>query len=82
MSTEIRNAKYIRTDIVFVTYDENIASNIIEEIRRKYKVLKIIRSRVVRELYYLSVEGKADDIDEHFKRSEVKWFKKDYIVFR
>ncbi len=82
MSTEIRNAKYIRTDIVFVTYDENIASNIIEEIRRKYKVLKIIRSKVVRELYYLSVEGKADDIDEHFKRSEVKWFKKDYIVFR
>ncbi len=82
MSTEIKNAKYVRTDVVFVTYNKDTASDIIKEITKKYKVLKVIRSKVVKELYYLSVEGKADNIDEYFRRDQIKWFKKDYIIFR
>ncbi len=82
MSKQLRSVKYVRTDVVFVTFNDDEARKIIEEISRRYKVIKAVRSKVVKELYFVSIEGTAEGVEEYLRRDSVKWRKKDLVIFR
>lgn len=72
-----------RTDIFFTTHDENAANILIDTIKSKYKVLKISRSKVLSEFYYVSLEGKVKDVESIVSRIKgITWYKIDYIEFR
>jgi len=72
-----------RTDIFFTTYDEKVANNLINIIKSKYKVLKVSRSKVLSEFYYISLEGKVKDVEDIVSTIKgITWYKIDYIEFR
>ncbi len=71
---------YVKTTVVFTTYDERVADEVIEHIKSKYKVLECLRSEVIKELYYLAVEGEAPEIADDI-RHKVIWVKADVLKF-
>jgi len=71
----------VKTSIFFTTYDEKRAAEILNYIRSNYKVIEEERSTVVKELYYVCVEGKASELKEYLK-DKVLWHKVDIIEFK
>ena len=71
----------VKTSIFFTTYDEREATEILNYIRSNYKVIEEQRSTVVKELYYVCVEGRADELEEYL-RNKVLWHKVDIIEFK
>ncbi len=71
----------VKTSIFFTTYDEKEAAEILNYIRSNYKVIGEERSSVVKELYYVCVEGRASELKEYLK-DKVLWHKVDVIEFK
>lgn len=81
MSSGVTGASgYVKTTLVFTTYDEKVANEVIEHIKSRYKVLECSRSEVIKELYYVAVEGEAPEIADDIKH-EVIWVKADVLRF-
>ena len=72
---------YVKTTIFFTTYDEDLAKNIMDKISKDFKVLEKRRSRVLKEIYYIAVEGDASSLDE-FLKGKVNWYKIDVLEFK
>ncbi len=69
-----------KTSIFFSTYDPNLAEKVLSEIRSKFRVLESSRSSVVRELYYVSIEGsKEREVTEILRGYGIRNFKV-YVV--
>ena len=71
----------VKTSIFFTTYDEKEAAEVLDYIRSNYKVIEEERSSVVKELYYVCVEGRAGELKEYLK-DKVLWQKVDVIEFK
>ncbi|HDN75675.1 MAG TPA: hypothetical protein ENG05_00935 [Acidilobales archaeon] len=72
-----------RTDVYFVTYDEDTARRLVDVLMRNYDVIKYVRSRVVKELYYISIRGRVDKIRDYLSSNDkISWYKVDFIEFR
>jgi len=72
-----------RTDIFLTTYDEEAAKDLINIIKSKYKVLKVSRSKVLSEFYYISLEGKIKDVGDIISAIKgITWYKIDYVEFK
>lgn len=72
---------YVKTTIFFTTYDENIAKDIMDRIAKEFKVLESKRSRVLKEVYYMAVEGDARSVED-LLRGKVNWYKVDVLEFK
>ncbi len=72
---------YVKTTIFFTTYDENVAKDIMDSIAKEFKVLESKRSRVLREVYYIAVEGDARSVED-LLRGRVNWYKVDVLEFK
>ncbi len=72
---------YVKTTIFFTTYDENIAKDLMDKIAKEFKVLESKRSRVLKEVYYIAVEGDARSVED-LLRGKVNWYKVDVLEFK
>ncbi len=72
---------YVKTTIFFTTFDENVAKDIMDKIAKEFKVLESKRSRVLREVYYIAVEGDARSVED-LLRGKVNWYKVDVMEFK
>jgi len=72
---------YVKTTIFFTTFDENVAKDIMDKIAKEFKVLESKRSRVLREVYYIAVEGDARSVED-LLRGKVNWYKVDVLEFK
>ena len=81
MAGEAGKKVRIKTLIFFTIYDEEKAKKVLDYIRSKYKIIEEEQSTVVRELYYVSVEGRADELGDYLK-DRVLWHKIDVIEFK
>ena len=72
---------YVKTTIFFTTYDEELARRILDEIAGTFKVLESKRSRVLKEVYYVAVEGDARSVENSLK-GRVNWYKIDVLEFK
>lgn len=72
---------YVKTAIFFTTYDENVAKSIIDEIAKDFRILENKRSRVLKEIYYIAVEGDARSVED-LLRGRVSWYKVDILEFK
>lgn len=72
---------YVKTTIFFTTYDESIAKDIIDRIAKEFKILENKRSRVLKEIYYVAVEGDARSVED-LLRGRVNWYKVDVLEFK
>jgi len=72
---------YVKTTIFFTTYDENIAKDLMDKISKEYKVLESKQSRVLKEVYYVAVEGDARSVED-LLRGRVNWYKIDVLEFK
>ncbi len=81
MSLKSGRKGYVKTAIFFTTYDESVATEILDRIKERYKVIESHRSKVLREIYYVAVEGNAKDVED-LLRSRVEWFKVDVLTFK
>jgi hypothetical protein len=73
---------YVKTSIFFTTYDSSVANEIYGNIASKYKVLNYVRSRVVKELYFIEVEGNVKEFVEELLKGRVIWYKVDVLEFK
>ncbi len=81
MAGETGKRVRIKTLIFFTVYDEEKAKNVLDYIRSKYEVIEEEQSTVVKELYYVNVEGRADKLGDYLK-DKVLWHKIDIIEFK
>ncbi|MCD6279026.1 MAG: hypothetical protein J7J11_05045 [Desulfurococcales archaeon] len=81
MSSDTSRKVRTKTLIFFTSYSEKDAKKVLSYIKSKYKILEESRSIVVRELYYVSIEGRADELHE-FLKDRVLWHKIDIIEFK
>ncbi len=72
---------YVKTTIFFTTFDENVAKDIMDKIAKEFKVLENKRSRVLKEVYYIAVEGDARSVED-LLRGKVNWYKVDVLEFK
>ena len=72
---------YVKTTLIFTTYDEENAKEIIEYLKTNHKVLEWRRSDVIRELYYVSIEGNVPSVADEIK-DRVIWVKTDVLEFK
>ncbi len=70
----------VKTALYFITYDEGKAEEILNEISVKYDVIESHRSTVIKELYYVALEGRHPEIAD-FVRDTASWFKVDILEF-
>jgi len=73
---------YVKTNIFFTTYDESVAAEIIDKIKSNYKVLEIVRSSVLNEIYFMSLEGNLSNEVEELLKDKVLWYKIDILEFK
>ncbi|MEM0361040.1 MAG: hypothetical protein QXY36_00620 [Sulfolobales archaeon] len=73
---------YVKTSIIYVTYDEVVANNLREEISARYKVLTFSKSRVVNGLYFIEIEGNFKDEVEKLIDGRAIWYKVDVLEFK
>ncbi|MEM1982293.1 MAG: hypothetical protein QXD94_00100 [Sulfolobales archaeon] len=73
---------YIKTSILYATYDESLANEICNTISSKYKVISSNRSKVVKELYYVEVEGDVKRSMEELLRDKTIWYKVEVLEFK
>lgn len=73
---------YIKTSVIYVTYNDAISNEILNTLSLKYKVLSFARSKVVKELYYVEVEGNVKEGMEEFLRNRTIWYKVDVLEFK
>ncbi|MCS7107995.1 MAG: hypothetical protein RMH77_03860 [Sulfolobales archaeon] len=73
---------YIKTSVIYVTYNDAVSNEILNTLSLKYKVLSFARSKVVKELYYVEVEGNVKEDMEEFLRNRTIWYKVDVLEFK
>ncbi|MCD6085234.1 MAG: hypothetical protein J7J20_06835 [Desulfurococcales archaeon] len=81
MSSDTSRRVRTKTLIFFTSYSEDDAKKVLSYIKSRYKILEERQSIVVRELYYVSIEGRADELNELLK-DKVLWHKIDVIEFK
>jgi hypothetical protein len=77
VSDEVRS----KTALYFTTYDEKKAEDILHEISIRYNVIELKRSTIIKELYYVALEGRHPEISD-LVRNVASWFKVDVLEFR
>jgi len=73
---------YVKTSVFFTTYDEKFVESVKNAISLKYKIITFTRSRVVKELYFIEVEGDVRDFIDNLLKDKVLWYKVDVIEFK
>ncbi len=72
---------YIKTSVFFITYDEVLAKEICKAVELKAKLITFLRSNVIKELYFMEIEGNVKGSIEDILRDKVLWYKIDVIEF-
>lgn len=73
---------YVKTSVLYMTYDEGLANGVREMISSRYKVLSFSRSKVVKELYFIEVEGNVKEEVEALIKDKPIWYKIDVLEFK
>ncbi len=73
---------YVKTSILYMVYDDMLANEICGVISSRYKVLTTGRSKVVKELYFIEVEGNVKEDVEKFIGDKTIWYKVDVLEFK
>ncbi|OYT50453.1 MAG: hypothetical protein B6U73_04045 [Desulfurococcales archaeon ex4484_204] len=84
MSSRAGIKGYVRTDVFITSYDEGSVNKLVSELKSRFNVVGVVRSSVVSELYYVSIEGDVvGEVREILKRyPEILWYKLDKVEFK
>jgi len=70
--------KNVKTSVFFTTYEDDVAEGILNYLRSNYEVIEVHRSRVIGELYYVSMRGKHPEVSRALE-GRVLWLKVDVV---
>lgn len=73
---------YVKTSVFFTTYDEVLANDIRKAVELNARLITFLKSNVIKELYFMEIEGNAKEFIEDLLRERVLWYKIDVIEFK
>lgn len=73
---------YVKTSIFFSTYSEVVADEIRKHLESRFKLLTFTKSNVIKELYFVEIEGNVKEYVEELLSSKTLWYKVDVLEFK
>lgn len=73
---------YVKTSIFFSTNNETLADEIRKYLELRFKLLTFTRSNVIKELYFVEVEGNVKEHVEELLSGKALWYKVDVLEFK